>query len=179
MTSTRLISWTRRTVVLSLLLLASACSTLEHSPPARLDRQASWVILPVVNQADTPQAGLRLETLLESHLRSHGINALQHYPVEMEPGLLLESSERANRDRALQWAKAQGARYAISGTVTEWRYKVGVDGEPAVGIALQILQVEDGKVLYSASGAKSGWSREALSAVAQKLTYNLLANAGL
>ena len=51
---------------------------------------------------------------------------------------------------------------------------MGVDGEPAVGLTLQLKDVSSGKVVWSASGGKSGWSREALSAVAQKLTRDLL-----
>ncbi|MFX7620734.1 hypothetical protein ABTJ52_20200, partial [Acinetobacter baumannii] len=64
--------------------------------------------------------------------------------------------------------------YALSGTVDDWRYKVGIDGEPAVGLTLQLIEVSSGKVVWAAAGAKSGWSREALSAVAQKLMRSLL-----
>jgi polysaccharide biosynthesis protein PelC len=63
----------------------------------------------------------------------------------------------------------------VYGAVDEWRYKVGVDGEPAVGLVFQVKDLSNGQVVYSASGGKSGWSREALSAVAQKLTVELLA----
>lgn len=165
--------------ILPLMLALSACSTLEHSPAVDLDRKAVWVVLPVSNHSDTPQAGLRLESLLENQLRSHGIGALQRYPTEIGADLLLDPREIKAQEQARQWAKTQGARYGVTGAVNEWRYKVGVDGEPAVGITLQIINVEDGKVLYSASGARTGWSREALSAVAQKLTREMLGSAGL
>ncbi len=175
-----MIDLTRRIAATGLLLLAGGCATMDHSvPPAKLDRQAAWVILPVANQSDTPQAGMRLETLLESHARNRGVQSLQIYPAGIEPALLTDPSERASREQAMQWAKAQGARYGITGSVTEWRYKTGVDGEAAVGMTLQIVQIDDGKVVYSASGAKSGWSREALAAVAQKLMRDLLAPSGL
>jgi hypothetical protein len=67
----------------------------------------------------------------------------------------------------------------VGGSVEEWRYKVGVDGEPAVGLTLAITDLDSGAVVYSASGGKSGWSREALSAVAQKLMRELLAGVQL
>jgi hypothetical protein len=76
----------------------------------------------------------------------------------------------------LAWARQQGARYALAGSVDEWRYKVGVDGEPAAGVALQIIDVASGETLWSGAGGKSGWSREALSAVAQQLIRNLLSS---
>ena len=49
-----------------------------------------------------------------------------------------------------------------------------MDGEPAAGITLHILDVASGDILWSGSGGKSGWSREALSAVAHKLIRSLL-----
>jgi hypothetical protein len=68
--------------------------------------------------------------------------------------------------------------YALTGAVDEWRYKVGIDGEPAVGLTLQIINLTDGdRVVWSAAGSKSGWSREALSAVAQKLIKDMLSGA--
>jgi hypothetical protein len=67
----------------------------------------------------------------------------------------------------------------VQGAVDEWRYKVGVDGEPAVGVALQVVDLQSGAVVWSAVGAKSGWSREALAAVAQKLIGELIASAPL
>ena len=51
---------------------------------------------------------------------------------------------------------------------------MGVDGEPAVGLTLQIIDVATGDTLWSGSGGKSGWSREALSAVAQQLMRRLI-----
>lgn len=175
----RPISGLRAIVIASLLLVATACTTLEHSAAVALDRQASWVILPVANQSDTPQAGLRMESLLESQLRNTGVQSLRSYPSDTSNDLLLDPRERQLQDRALLWARDQGARYAVTGAVTEWRYKTGVDGEPAVGMTLQIIDAQTGKVLYSASGARTGWSREALSAVAQKLTREMLDKAGL
>jgi hypothetical protein len=74
-----------------------------------------------------------------------------------------------------RWARGAGVRYALTGSVDEWRYKVGVDGEPAAGVTLQLVDVASGDVLWAAAGGATGWSREALSAVAQKLMRRLLA----
>ena len=56
----------------------------------------------------------------------------------------------------------------------EWRYKVGIDGEPAVGVTLKVVDLSSGRTVWSASGAKSGWSRQALSAVAQTVLTQAL-----
>ncbi len=77
--------------------------------------------------------------------------------------------------KALEWARGERARYALTGAVQEWRYKVGVDGEPAVGISLQLIDVASGQVVWSATGGDSGCSRASLSGTAQKLLRRLLA----
>jgi len=159
-------------------LLASACTVVDHSPGSvPLARDASWALLPIANHTDVPQAGLRAEALTEALLRSTGVAKIAHYPPALNPDALFEPAERRVQQDAHQWAREQGARYGVSGALEEWRYKVGVDGEPAVGIALQVVDLQSGEVLWSGVGAKTGWSREALSAVAQKLIRELLATA--
>ncbi|MEO8203241.1 MAG: penicillin-binding protein activator LpoB [Betaproteobacteria bacterium] len=156
-------------------LLAAACTVVDRTREARLDAGARWVLLPMVNHTETPQAGLRAEAITETLLRGLGVAQLERYPATLSPDALFDPAERKAQDQALAWAKERKARFAVSGSVEEWRYKVGVDGEPAVGLSLSILDLDSGAVVYAASGAKSGWSREALSAVAQKLARELLA----
>lgn len=157
----------------------AGCTTLDQSTGPALDRSAKWVLLPIVNHTDVPQAGLRAEAITENLLRSHGVTGLARYQSTLNTDTLFDPTERKVVEDAMKWARAQGARYAVTGTVDEWRYKVGIDGEPAVGIALQIIDLNDNSVAWSAVGGKSGWSREALSAVAQKLIKDLLSSAKL
>ena len=167
---------------LSILLLAAlslaGCSTTNtgNSGPA-IERNAKWVMLPVLNHTEVPQAGQRAEAITEGLLRAHGVNDLTRYPAVLNVDTLFEPSERKIMVEAEKWARIQGARYAIYGAVDEWRYKVGIDGEPAVGVALHIMDLQSNQVVWSGVGGKSGWSREALSAVAQKLIRGLLATA--
>jgi nucleotide-binding universal stress UspA family protein len=99
---------------------------------------------------------------------------LRRYPANLNNESLFEPLDRKQFDAALAWARGAGARYAVAGAVDEWRYKVGIDGEPAVGLTLQVIDVASGDVLWSGAGGKTGWSREALSGVAQKLIRQLL-----
>jgi len=170
--------WLLSMLALAVLLAgASGCTVVDRvrtaAPP---DLGARWALLPIANHTETPQAGLRAEAIAETVLRSLGVRDLERYPASLNPETLLEPAERKLAEAALAWAKARGARYALTGSVEEWRYKVGVDGEPAVGITLSVIDLQSGAVAYSASGGKSGWSREALSAVAQKLLRELLAD---
>ena len=132
------------------------------------------MLLPIANNTDTPQAGLSAEAMLEHQLRRRGIVGVQHYPAALSRDSLFEPTERKVSEDAEKWARGQGARFALLGSVQEWRYKVGIDGEPAVGMALKVLDLSSGEVVWSASGAKSGWSREALSAVGQSVLTDML-----
>lgn len=132
-------------------------------------------MLPVANFTDVPQAGLRVEALLESALRQSGLKQLVIYPPALNPETLFEPGERKAQAEAEKWAKAQGMRYVVTAAVNEWRYKVGVDGEPAVGMMLQVKDLSNDQVVYSSAGGRTGGSREALSAVGLQLTTELVA----
>ncbi|MEY8878758.1 MAG: penicillin-binding protein activator LpoB, partial [Leptothrix sp. (in: b-proteobacteria)] len=146
----------------------------ERAPAgAPLQSGATWVLLPLANHTETPQAGRRAEAILEPLLLHRGVTRLLRAPGA-DGDALFDAADRKSQLEAQRWAIAQGARYAIGGAVDEWRYKVGVDGEPAAGVALQVIDLQSGAVVWSAVGGQSGWSREALSAVAQKLMADLL-----
>lgn len=167
--------WLSRFGWLVCVLLISACSTLDIGKAPAFAPKSTWVLLPVMNHTETPQAGLRAESIIDSVMRTDGNVSLLHYPANLNTESLFEPAERKTIENALQWAKSIHAAYAVTGSVDEWRYKVGVDGEPAVGITLRVWDVPTGQVVWSGTGGKTGWSREALSAVAQKLIRSLLA----
>jgi len=166
---------TRLLLAAALLLGAAGCSTLDRSEAPKLDAKAAWAVLPFANNTETPLAGNRAEAIAESLLRAAGIAKVRRYPAKLAQDALFEPGDRKMQDEALAWARTQGAKYALGGAVDEWRYKVGVDGEPAAGVALSIIDVASGEVLWSGVGGQSGWSRESLAGVAQKLMRSLLA----
>lgn len=164
-------------LTLSLLaaLLLAGCSTVDVTPTQQsLDAGAKWALLPIVNHTEAPQAGLRAEVITESLLRVRGIDDLSRYPADLNPDTVFEPAERKVVEEAMRWARQQRVRYVVTGAVDEWRYKVGVDGEPAVGFTLQAIDLDSGKVVWSAVAGKSGWSRQALSAVAQDLLRKMI-----
>lgn len=164
----------RNLLLASLAMIITACSTLDRGTPPELERQAIWVVLPFSNHTETPLAGQRAEAIAAALLRTSGLTRVKRFTGASQQETLFEANEQKLQDESLAWARQQGARYALSGGVDEWRYKVGVDGEPAVGVTLQIIDVQNGETLWSGTGGKSGWSREALSAVAQQLIRDLL-----
>jgi hypothetical protein len=163
------------------LLGLSSCAVLDNQSNLKpLDRNEKWVLLPILNHTDVPQAGLRAESIIEVLLRTQGISNLRHYPPTLNQDTLFEPAELKAVNEAIIWSREQDVRYAVTGAVDEWHYKVGVDGEPAVGLTLQIIDLKNGdSVVWSAVGSRSGWSREALSAVAQKLIKDMLSGASI
>ncbi|MDP2222454.1 MAG: penicillin-binding protein activator LpoB [Hydrogenophaga sp.] len=140
-----------------------------------LPADAGVALLPVANYTDVPQAGLRALSLLEPALRLRGVQRLLLYPSRLGNESLFEPGEQKAQESALTWAREQGARYAVLAAVNEWRYKTGIDGEPAVGLALQVRDLGNDQTVYAASGGRTGWARESLAAVAQQLIHELLA----
>ncbi|WP_370681120.1 penicillin-binding protein activator LpoB [Comamonas sp. GB3 AK4-5] len=160
---------------LALVSALAGCSTVDYGKSPALQRNASWVVLPFDNHTETPMAGQRAEAIALALLQAQGVGSVKRYTGGANAAdALFAPADAASGDAAMNWAREQGAAYALSGAVDEWRYKVGVDGEPAVGVALHIIDVNTGATLWSGTGGKSGWSREALASVGQKLIRGLL-----
>ena len=168
-------SWIGGLWVAALAGLLGACSTIDVTSGAGLDRNMRWAVLPLANHTETPLAGQRAASIVDNVLRTRGIADIVRPPPNLGAESLFEPQDSQATEKGLAWTRTQGVRYAVTGTVSEWRYKVGVDGEPAVGLTLQVIDLSNSKVVWSASGGRSGWSREALSAVAQKLVRDLTA----
>ncbi|SAK46609.1 hypothetical protein AWB81_00496 [Caballeronia arationis] len=166
----------RVTIALAAALTLNACAVVDHGDAVTgVSKDDSFTVLPIVNQTETPQAGQRAASIAQSLLASSGFRQMTRYPATGDEENLFDPARPDAAAKALDWARSQKIRYALTGTVTEWRYKVGVDGEPAVGLTFDVIDVESGKVLWSAAGSRAGWSRDALSGVAQKLEKQLLA----
>lgn len=161
-----------------LTLFLSACAVMSSpQPQVALDKKARWALLPFANHTETPLAGQRAEAIAGALLHGRGVDKVITYPANLSQESLFDSGERKNQEQAVAWAKDQGARYAMTGAVDEWRYKVGVDGEPAVGVMLEVIDLTNGSTVWRSVGGRTGWSREGLAAVAQKLIGDLMISA--
>lgn len=156
------------------LSLLTACVTIHEGANEPVSRADSWVMLPFVNNTETPYAAERAESITASLLYAQGVKNIAESPREAKEDELSVGRKGERQKEALEWARKNRYRYAVTGTVNEWRYKVGLDGEPVVGITLQVYALPEGKLVWSGTGSKSGWSRGAVSAVAQQVIDRLL-----
>ncbi|MGC8807804.1 MAG: penicillin-binding protein activator LpoB [Thiomonas sp.] len=154
-------------------LLAGCAVTALPGQTLSIPADGKFAVLPLANATDTPLVERRAQAITVSLLQQKGLSDVVVYPQKANDNPL-DAEPAASSAQALAWARQQGARYALSGTVTEWRYKTGVDSEPAVGVTLQVTNVTTGQVVWSASGGRSGWGYQALAAVGQSQIEALL-----
>lgn len=161
----------RLSLVLAALVIAG-CTSFTGNSSASLPRNAQWGVVPLVNLSQTPQAGERSEQILISVLNAKGLQPQIYTVTGQGEAALMDDSERLVG--AMDWARQQKLDYVVTGSVEEWQYKSGLDGEPAVGISLRVIETSSGKVLWSNSAARAGWSRESLAGAAQKVLDKLV-----
>ena len=155
--------------------LFSSCSiTVEKQPFPQLKSDGLWAINTLANFSEVPNAGQRVTAILKTHLNSKGFYQLKQYQPKSESiTTLISSNIEKNKQEALEWARKNRVSYLITGSVEEWRYKYGVDGEPTVGVSLQIVDVETANTLWSASASRTGRSYQNLSGVTSSILKSM------
>jgi hypothetical protein len=165
-------------LVASALFPAAGCAVVDVQRSAALDLTARWALLPILDYTDTTLAGARVEDPLCTLVRARWSLELVRYPAAPEQESLADLDERQRYRQALEWARKDGYAYGLTGSVNEWKYRSGADGEAAVGLTIQVVDVRSGRVVWSATGARAGWGRETASSVAQKLIRSMLSQLG-
>jgi hypothetical protein len=156
---------------LALVLFIGGCS----STVTRVQRterprvKARWVMLPFVNHSETPQAGERVEAMLATLMRGRGVPHLESYVAPKDDESRLMVGDRQRLEESTGWAKSQKYEYAVTGSVEEWRYKAGIDGEPAIGVTVRILDLGTNRIVWSSAGSRTGAASENASGTALKL----------
>jgi polysaccharide biosynthesis protein PelC len=166
-------------ITLTLLLVAAglcACATtqLNAAPSPHPDRQAVWCVVEPVNNTSTPYAGGRVQQQLAALLGARGLTHVLVAPSPEDSGPLPIGGGAEDERQALDWARHQGTRYALLGSVAEWQYKIGLDGQPAVGFTLRLLDLQSGVTVWSGAASASGGSREGLAVLSERTLTGLI-----
>lgn len=154
-------------------LIISACSNYQVPDSPRFPANSTWAIMPMENNSSTPLAGEKAEQLLSVQLYAKGITAIR-YPSTSTGDLLTILNHAAKQKQAEKWLAAHPVDYIITGSVEEWQYKSGLDGEPAVGLTLEVKSAKNDQTYWQASGSRSGWGRESISSTGQIVLENIL-----
>ena len=155
--------------------MACTGGVVNYSTYIPVNLNAKIAVIPFSNYTETPLAGERAMSITAATLESRGLINIVVYQNHDEHNALLPGMSKIKSQNALlQWASKTGARYAVTGAVNEWSYKVGLDGEPVVGISLQLIELSSKRIVWTAVGSESGGSRIAVSTVAQELINTML-----
>ncbi len=164
-------------VLPALILLFSACSGMQvhksnHSAALTIDKREPVAVAPFYNYTQTPMAGYSAASIATVLLRNHGFEAKNIAPQPQSDPVTDDAGQSLQ-----QWiaeANKTGYRYLLSGEVTEWRYKAGIDAQPVVGLVINLLDTRTGKLLYSSSGSKDALPHDSIASAAQKLLDKML-----
>jgi hypothetical protein len=130
-------------------------------------------LVPYFNATDDEHAARALTEMTASALLERGVPL-----VQTEPALVKSRLENAAGPDGLyvEIAKLLEATHLLIGTVHEYRYKTDLDGDPAVGITLRLVDAKDGRTLWQGSSAKVCVVFASLSKTAQRAVRDLVAD---
>lgn len=157
-------------VILFSFLLSSCMATkeIERSKPFPSVLKSNKETLSVTvyafkNYTDTPQAGQRAANLMEGLLSAKGYSTVNR----------VDDDVRTFSDKKSA-AKLSGTQYMLIGGVSEWRYKTGIDGEPAISLQMKLIDVQSNKTVWSATGSDNSWGNASIGTTAQGLFESLI-----
>jgi hypothetical protein len=135
----------------------AGCSTVVHhgnttSAPIVVPR---LLLPPFVNATDNEHAGRALTEMTGSALVQAGIALFQ-----TEETLLRSAADKAAGPdgRYAELARGVNASHLLIGTVHEYRYKTDLDGDPAVGITLRLVDAATGQTLWQGTSGNVGYA---------------------
>jgi len=139
-------------------------------------------LLPLVNLTSYPNAGRIVGDLLATELY-----ALTNFQLLERTEMLQKlKGNEDDLDYVLEKVDAQklgkmlGVDTVIYGSVSEYRYKRGLDESPVVGINIRLLDVKTGRILWAASRSEIGgcfwFCEDSLNRLAQKVCHRMVLN---
>jgi len=121
-------------------------------------------LLRLGNYTDTPKAGQRATNIVEGVLLAKGYDVTTH--IAQAQDSIAAAQAQARQDHS---------KYFLRGGVSEWRYKTGIDGEPAVSLQLSLYKTENASLVWSATGSDSDWGTGSIGTTAQNLIEKMTA----
>ena len=163
----------RSSLLFSLLASIFSCSQYQISESPGIKKSRTWIIMPLENNSNQPLATEKVEAILSAALFILSVD-VQMYPKSSAKDLVSILDNQSRKTKANDWLATQEATYIITGSVNEWQYKSGLDGEPAVGITLELIDKTSKATIWKANGSRSGWGRENLTSAGQIVIEELL-----
>jgi len=158
--------------IIKLILLAfifTGCANIYNIQPSNVSKNKTFKVIPFANFTQTPMAGYRVAGISEGVLKSKNIDI---------KGSLLNYNEKDYTFEEINQIikKSHDCDYLLTGYVNEYRYKTGIDGEPAVSVTLKLYDVKNKKYIWRGVASKTGWSYESLSTISQEIIDEMISD---
>ncbi len=154
-------------------VVLSACSSYNLPDSPALSAGKQWVVMPFSNFSGSAFASEQAEEIAASVLKEEEVNVKLYQVTDINAlDTVLDPSIKSKA--AQKWLSNQGADYILTASVAEWRYKSGLDAEPAVGITLKVIDAKTNQVLWQGTGARSGWGRENLAQTGMEVISEII-----
>jgi TolB-like protein len=115
------------------------------------------------NYTETPLAGKRAASLVDGILSAKGYQTANRVDTYY-----------TSRIKMCKEAQAMHIPYLLTGAVSEWRYKTGIDGEPAVSLSLKLLNTSTCSSVWSATASDNNWGNASIGTTAQSLLNKII-----
>jgi hypothetical protein len=159
--------------LLAPILIAGCVSTVE-SGPAKPDIKLTGtvVIAPFANATDDDNAGRAFADLMATELARHGLVVVSLPPKPTDD---LGAVPAYTKEELIQAAKKNNASGVVRGTAIEFRYKTDLDGDPAAGVYVEILDPTNLAAMWHGSSSRTGLVYASLAGTAQTATRDVVA----
>ncbi len=159
--------------LITIIPIFTACSTLIHAKHTPLPHNKTYAIAAFWNYTQTPMAGLRAASIVESVLAQKNITL--HSLIDTTDTVEQKKTKQEHFNLQKEQALALKANYLITGNVQEWQYKTGIDAEPVVSYTIKVIDLSSNAIVFNAVGAKSAWGYKSIGVVAQEIAKELIA----
>ncbi len=162
-----------RLLAATLLFFTAGCATVvHHGGPSRGAIAVTRLVLPpFVNATDDEHASRALTEMTGSALVEAGIALFQ-----TEELLIKSAADKAQGadGRYAEVARTVNATHLLIGTVHEYRYKTDLDGDPAVGVTLRLVDAASGQTLWQGTSGNVGYAFASLTSAGRKAVRTLV-----
>jgi hypothetical protein len=126
------------------------------------------------NGTQEENAGQTIRDILETILIRRGIAVETIYNPSREATEQIHRSSYDIQSPIFEKARSKKLTHLVTGTIHEFRYKTDLNGNPAVGLTLRVVEVDSGKIVWQATGSYAGPGKSTLTACAQKVLHDVV-----
>ena len=155
----------KKLILIPLVLAVCACSAAKYNTfRFGPEKGAAIAVLPLENYTESPMAGIKASSMAAAILSARGVRVADRFS-----GLQERPMQEAELKRVIAELAAANVAYSLTGSVNEWKYKAGLDGEPTVSLTLRLFDNRSGEQVWSSVASRTGSASDSTAVLAQKL----------